>query len=174
MLEALGNIGDFVGGIGVVVTLIYLAIQIRINSKTVKSAAAESVMQSMSEFFRAMAQTPGGAALIERGFTEYDALERHQQLEFYLWLFSWFRLAEVAHHHYSSGQLPEAFWAGQVAHLKSLLKNESVRAFWAVRKTVFSTGFRAFVDDLDLEGSAPTTLESIMSMETNDAAWRSG
>ncbi len=29
MIEALGNIGDFVGGIGVVVTLLYLAVQIR-------------------------------------------------------------------------------------------------------------------------------------------------
>lgn len=170
MLEALGNIGDFVGGIGVVVTLIYLAVQIRINIKTVKSAAAESVMQSMSEFFKAMAQTPGASTLIEQGFTEYDALERDRQLEFYLWLFSWFRLAEVAHYHYSSGQLPDAFWSGQVAHLKSMLKNESVRAFWSVRKSVFSTGFREFIDGLDLEGSAPTTMESIISMESNNVA----
>ena len=29
MIETLGNIGDFVGGIGVVVTLFYLAFQIR-------------------------------------------------------------------------------------------------------------------------------------------------
>lgn len=166
MLETLGNVGDFVGGIGVVITLIYLAAQIRINSKTVKLAAAESVMQSMSEFFRSMAQTPGAANLIERGFTNYDALDRDRQLEFYLWLFSWFRLAEVGFHHYSSRHLPEAFWAGQVAHLKSLLKNESVRAFWSVRKSVFSTDFRDFIDGLDLEGSAPTTMEAIVSMDS--------
>jgi hypothetical protein len=33
LLDALGNIGDFVGGIGVVVTLIYLAVQIRQNNR---------------------------------------------------------------------------------------------------------------------------------------------
>lgn len=32
-LDALGNIGDFIGGIGVVVTLVYLAIQIRYNTR---------------------------------------------------------------------------------------------------------------------------------------------
>jgi hypothetical protein len=29
VLEDLGNLGDFLGGIGVVVTLLYLAIQVR-------------------------------------------------------------------------------------------------------------------------------------------------
>ncbi len=36
MLEDLGNLGDFVGGIGVAVTLIYLAIQIRSNTQQVE------------------------------------------------------------------------------------------------------------------------------------------
>lgn len=33
MLEGLGNLGDFLGGIGVVVTLVYLAMQIRHNTQ---------------------------------------------------------------------------------------------------------------------------------------------
>ena len=36
MLEDLGNLGDFVGGVAVVITLIYLAIQIRHNTGAVK------------------------------------------------------------------------------------------------------------------------------------------
>jgi len=36
MLEDLGNLGDFAGGIGVVVTLIYLAVQIRSNTQQVE------------------------------------------------------------------------------------------------------------------------------------------
>ena len=32
MLEALGNLGDFVGGVAVIVTLLYLASQIRQNT----------------------------------------------------------------------------------------------------------------------------------------------
>ncbi len=50
MLEDLGNIGDFLGGIGVVVTLAYLAVQIRQNSRSVKVSAAQSVLQSLSDW----------------------------------------------------------------------------------------------------------------------------
>ena len=42
-LQDLGNIGEFLGSIGVIVTLIYLAIQIRQNTKAARaSSAAES------------------------------------------------------------------------------------------------------------------------------------
>ena len=33
MLEALGDLGDFLGGIGVMITVIYLALQIRHNTR---------------------------------------------------------------------------------------------------------------------------------------------
>ena len=36
MLDELGNIGDFLGGLAVVVTLVYLALQIRQNTATTR------------------------------------------------------------------------------------------------------------------------------------------
>ena len=53
MLEALGNVGDFVGGLAVVITLIYLAVQIRLNTRqmelntsAVKAAAYQAHLES--------------------------------------------------------------------------------------------------------------------------------
>jgi hypothetical protein len=42
VMEALGNIGDFLGGIGVVITLIYLAGQIRQNTRSIRTSATSS------------------------------------------------------------------------------------------------------------------------------------
>jgi len=39
VLDALGNLGDFIGGIAIIVTLIYLAIQVRQNTKSVRAAS---------------------------------------------------------------------------------------------------------------------------------------
>ncbi len=58
MLEDLGNIGDFLGGIGVVVTLAYLAVQIRKNTRSIRSAALDSISTSVSEFMDKVAQDP--------------------------------------------------------------------------------------------------------------------
>ena len=42
-LDALGNLGDFIGGIAVVITLIYLANQIRQNTSALSTASREAI-----------------------------------------------------------------------------------------------------------------------------------
>lgn len=52
MLEALGNLGDFVGGLAVVVTLLYLAAQIRQNTRAVRTASRQEVVAGAREWNR--------------------------------------------------------------------------------------------------------------------------
>jgi hypothetical protein len=44
MIENLGNIGDFIGGVGVVITLIYLATQIRQNTRSLRLSSLQQIM----------------------------------------------------------------------------------------------------------------------------------
>ena len=44
VLETLGNLGDFVGGIAVVFSLVYLAVQIRQNTNAVRASSWQSVV----------------------------------------------------------------------------------------------------------------------------------
>jgi len=46
MLDELGNLGDFVGGLAVVVTLIYLALQIRRNTSTTRVQTVQHLLTS--------------------------------------------------------------------------------------------------------------------------------
>jgi len=47
-LEDLGNIGEFVGAIGVVASLIYLALQTRQNTRAVRVASFRQISESIS------------------------------------------------------------------------------------------------------------------------------
>ena len=64
MLEALGNIGDFLGGLGVVITLPCLVAQIRENTRASKSASyqagatASSNAHSSPAFWRGRSVAP--------------------------------------------------------------------------------------------------------------------
>ena len=46
-LDDLGNIGEFLGAIAVVASLLYLSMQIRQNTRSVKSATAQSASQTI-------------------------------------------------------------------------------------------------------------------------------
>ena len=68
-LEALGNAGDFIGGLGVIVTLLYLAIQIRHNTATTRVQTVQHLLTTNSESINSIVAGPVPAVLakIESG-----------------------------------------------------------------------------------------------------------
>ncbi len=55
-LEAFGSIGDFVGGLGVIASLIYLALQIRQNTRAVRSSSYPQAAEQTWNYCLAVAQ----------------------------------------------------------------------------------------------------------------------
>ena len=153
MIEALGNIGGFLGGIGVMITLIYLAVEIKMNSRSVKAGAAQSVVQSLATAYSTTAMSPELCHIIVIGSKNPDTLSEQQHAQLYMWLTSWFRLVELAYFHYKVGNIPDTTWNGQLAHLKSALATPSIQQFWDSRNEIYSEEFRGFVSKLDTSNS---------------------
>jgi len=74
-LDDLGNIGEFVGAIGVIVSFVYLAIQIRQNTRTIRTSNYESVMNGMREYHALIAQDGELADIYMRGSEDLSSLE---------------------------------------------------------------------------------------------------
>ena len=68
--QVLGNIGEFLGSIGVIATLIYLAIQIRQNTDATNRTAFQDLVNAQAEFNKA-ASTREGGELVARA-TSHD------------------------------------------------------------------------------------------------------
>jgi hypothetical protein len=66
MFEALANLGDFLSGIGVVVSLVYLAIQIRHNTRSVQSASYHQAAEQMWNYCFTMAASESLADIVTR------------------------------------------------------------------------------------------------------------
>ena len=71
-LEDLGNVGEFVAAIATLITLIYLAVQIRQNTGSVKAAAAQSVLAALNEALQSAASTPQLARVVVLGQADYN------------------------------------------------------------------------------------------------------
>ena len=75
-LEDLGNLGDFLGGIAVIVTLIYLVVQIRQNTKLLRKSAEQMIRSDSTAVVSLAAQSPENAALYHKGLGDPDGLSR--------------------------------------------------------------------------------------------------
>jgi len=78
-LEQLGNLGEFAGLIGVIVTLAILIFQVRANTRTQTQAVAEASYHSYSDIIADVNRVPGVAMAIHKVFTHQplDSMDRH-------------------------------------------------------------------------------------------------
>ena len=88
--EAIGAVGEVGGAIGVIVTLIYLATQIRQNTRTIRLTAYDSFQRSVSEAQRSIASDPELSRINRTGLDTPDELDAAEQERFRLLLYSVF------------------------------------------------------------------------------------
>jgi ketosteroid isomerase-like protein len=65
-LDTLGDLGDFLGGVAVVASLVYLAIQIRQNTRAVRSSSYHQAAEQTWNYCLAIAQDPSLAEILAR------------------------------------------------------------------------------------------------------------
>ena len=85
-LQDLGSLGELVGAVATVGTLIYLAIQIRANTRVQQAAAVQHMMDGARDrIVGPTAQDHEFADLHARGLTSYENLDKTEQVRF-IWL----------------------------------------------------------------------------------------
>ena len=133
MLEALGNIGDFVGGLAVIATLVYLALQVRQNSQLLRNAAKESASAAFHVTHGLAAQSPENAAVFHKGLIDLDTLSPEEQTHFYLLIMNIFMWMDYAFQSHKVGVLSAAQWETQWIGVKWYLTRPGVRMWWRRR-----------------------------------------
>lgn len=127
-LEDLGNRGDFVGGIAVIATLLYLAVQIRQNTRILRTSA-EQTADPIAAIALA-AQSPENAAVYHRGLADPSDLSPEERTHFYLLMASSFYVLHQGYRAYQLGTQSADTWKWQSYALKFYASQPGVRSWW--------------------------------------------
>jgi hypothetical protein len=160
--QLLGNYGEFVGAIAVVVTLAYLAVQIRQNTRTIETTTLRSMQdvvlltekneRYISYLLKAQRGEPlteeERAHMVERFLTIMRTLER-------IWL------------EHKLGAVSTAMFAQHLDLLRWAMSTPVAREMWVYMAQTFDSGFRETVDDEALANDAPTSgmLKAFLSLD---------
>ncbi len=131
-LESLGNIGEFIGGIAVIVTLVYLAFQVRQSSTTLR---ANSVHELTENILRASANLvePKNAEVYLRGARSYSSLTPEEKLRFQLLIGLFVGRFDTVLEYRERGMVDDAYVEWQVEAMRRIFENPGVREFWKSR-----------------------------------------
>jgi hypothetical protein len=73
--EAISAIGQLVGALAVVISLIYLATEVRSNVRATQQAAMRATLDSFNRLGQQLTQDPGLGGLYYRGLQDFESLE---------------------------------------------------------------------------------------------------
>ena len=110
--EAVGAIGEVLGALGVIATLGYLAVQIRLNTISTRTSSYQAVVSSTADWTRSVGLDADAARIVASGGADYGSLAGEDRLRFAMLFQSLFRNYENIFFQHQQGAISDETWAG--------------------------------------------------------------
>ena len=151
-IQELGAIGDLVGGVAVLVTLAYLAVQIKQNTKIHASLIRQNFYDAQQQQILHAVESPDFNALMNRSWTTDEDLSPGEQTQIWRHMQGVLIGYQGAFEQYKSGALPKADWDLVKLMLRTfwLLEGKAKDDAWQSMKhgRFFNEDFLAEVESL--------------------------
>jgi hypothetical protein len=147
---AIGAIGEILAAVAVLVTLIYLSLQVRQANLHAKSQARQRMIEQTQDELHLIVNDPS----IHELFVRDGSLGPDEQVKLNAFLVSFMRQREWEWFQHRDGVIDQAAFESYYTVIPLLLANERVRRWW---ERVGKSGFNeAFVQEVDSRlSSAP-------------------
>jgi hypothetical protein len=144
-LDDLGNLGEFIASIAVLVTLVYLAIQIRQNTAAVKVQVRQAISEAQFANINSRA-TDERLPLIIMKLNRGEPLTQEEHDRLYFHTDATMRQFENVHSHSLAGVVSHKDWIAQLAGMVKTMRTPTSREIWSNLKPTYNEDFRAAVD----------------------------
>lgn len=154
-LRTLADVGEFLGGLGVIVSLVYLAIQVRGNTTSQRSENYARSLERMAAMQARLAADTAFTRTYNRGLVDPERLTSTERIQFTWILTELFGNLEFMFFQYGHGNMPRALWLRWEETLKWWLTFPGVRAWWRAKPTPFTPDFSRCVERCIASGYQP-------------------
>jgi hypothetical protein len=158
-LEDLGNIGEFVAAVAVVVSLIYLAIQIRQNTESLHAASFQDIIREGNVFLRDLSVHPELARIWRSGLDSLEDLSSDEQARFHYLILSFYRRVENVFHQSRRHLMHDEDTRGPLASSFDALTRPGAREWWESNAFRFSPVMQEYVRQRLAESATPESSE---------------
>jgi len=145
--EATGAVGEVLGAVGVIITLAYLAMQIRQNTRSQRTEAYGRALDRVTTLQGRLAERAELAEILLLGVPDSRALSATQRVQF-IWIFyEMFSGFEFMFHEARNDALPDEVWQRWADTIRWWMTFPGVRQWWAAHPAPFTAEFTRFVNE---------------------------
>ncbi len=142
----LGAIGELVGGVAVIGSLIYLAVQVRGSAQEQRVSAMREATREMAAVTQSVSNTQERAEIWLQGLSDFGTLGPVQRLRFSAIVGHYMRLIEQLFYQNRSKRVEPEVYDGVVQQLHDFVAYPGFEAWWPPRSRWYGKEFRHFVE----------------------------
>ena len=143
--DAIGAIGEVVGAIAVVATLIYLSLQVRSAQRDAQTSNFHRIADSFNDLNRMIAGDPNLADLFNRGMVDLSSLDATERTQFSMLCVTACRVYDSLYYQLQRGVGDPELWKSEVETLKVFCDAPGFCAWWNINSFQFSAAFTKFI-----------------------------
>ena len=133
--DAIGAIAETLGAVGVIASLVYLAGQIRQNTRTVRSSTYQGLIGLTQQAHMPIALDGDTSEIVRKGMQNSSQMNEADAFRFHWIMSGSFAGAENAMYQFENGMLSEDRWQSQFEVIRWFVAAPGVRSWWATYTT---------------------------------------
>lgn len=158
-LSEIASLAEVIGATAIVVSLIYVGIQVQDSTRAVRSATANDISEAMAAWYISTGNNPEASAIVLDGMTNPETLSREQTAQYIYLIHGLFLEYQAAYYVAEQGTLDLELRESLVNTLLGVREQPGFQLYWGQRRDLFQPSFREFVDELLRSGETNRNLE---------------
>jgi len=140
-------VGEIVGGVAIIISLVYVGLQIRQNTKALKLGTAHHTTENFSDWYLVTAENDQLADIFFRGLQDIQSLQPVEKFRFFALLHKFFRAYENAYYQFRNGALDDDAFEGLTQMMLMIKTTPGIITYWEERKGWYNKKFQLYIND---------------------------
>lgn len=145
-LSDIGNLAEAIAAVGVIISLVYLAVQIRQNTHAMKAASYQDLAEGITDWQSQIVQNESLARIYLQGVEDPNKLAQEEQLRFEMFIGNIFAKFDVAVDLYQRHMIDEKAMTPYTRVILSMLEAPGVADWWKTSQSFFSDDLRSYIN----------------------------
>ena len=143
--EAIAAVGEILGATAVVISLVYVAAQVRQNTNALRRTASADAVAAIRDWNRDLAVNSELNRVYRSGVEGLDSLTPDDRAQFGVIAFNLFKTFEDLHYQYLNGAMDPDVWSGWENIARVSLTSPGCRVYYESRHSYFNPDFQAWM-----------------------------
>lgn len=155
LIEQIYYVAETISVVAVVVSLIYVGIQVRQNTRAVRNNTLQNISESQLNVYGLLAAHGDLSEICFNAATGKGNQRGSEQFRFTAWMHTAIRSLENAFYQHREGALDDRNWRALCRQYGPILHSGLNARYWQERNFIYSEDFRDFVDNVLLAAKMP-------------------